>query len=78
MTVQDVGGVVSLSVTLARYVEGCYNFDIGPRSAVIDVVVRYMTHEESEYDNDYGIGSGEVDWKAWVKRSSIHTLRRMS
>lgn len=38
MTVQDVGGVVNLSVTLARYVEECYNFDIGPRSVVIDAV----------------------------------------
>ena len=76
MTVQDVGGVVSLSVTLARYVEGCYNSDIGPRSVVIDAVVRHLTHEENEYD--CVMGSGEVDWKAWVKCSSIHTLRRTS
>ena len=60
MTVQDVGGVVSLSVTLARYVEGCYNFDVGPRSVVIDAVVRYLTHEESEYNNDCAMGSEEV------------------
>lgn len=78
MTVQDVGGVVSLSVTLVRYVEGYYNFDIGPRSVVIDAVVRYLAHEESEYNNDCVMGSEEVDWKAWVKCSSIHTLRRTS
>jgi 1,6-anhydro-N-acetylmuramate kinase len=76
MTVQDVGGVVSLSVTPARHVEGCYNFDIGPRSVVIDAVVRHLTHEENEYD--CVMGSREVDWKAWVKCPSIHTLRRTS
>ena len=63
MTVQDVSGVVILSVTQARYVEGCSNFNIGSRSVVIDAAVRYLTYEESEYNNDCVVGSGR-----WIGR----------
>ena len=80
MTVQDVGGIVSLSGTLARYMEGCYNFDIGPRSVVIDTVVRYLTHKESEYDNDRVLGSREVGWKVfkhpYFTQNILKTIKR--
>ena len=60
--VQNVGGIANFSILPASDVEGCYDFDTGPRVVSIDSAVRCHTKGEPDYDKDGAMGAkGKVD-----------------
>jgi 1,6-anhydro-N-acetylmuramate kinase len=55
---QGIGDIASVCFIPAGDMEGCYEFDIGPGTILIDAAVRYFTDGEKERD-DNGVMGGE-------------------